>query len=53
MSLDEPDIVELSELHIQSVTEQGLYFEFAKKAWNILRKKLSRDQLGENIGDLT
>lgn len=52
VSLDEPDIVELTDLHIQSVTEQGLYFVSAKRAWDILRKKLSPDELGDDFSGI-
>lgn len=52
VSLDEPDIVELADLSIQSVTESGLYFESAKKAWDCLRGKLSNDELSEDFSGL-
>ena len=36
ISLEEPDITELLHLDIQSITETGLYFECAPKAWDNL-----------------
>ena len=52
VSLDEPDIVELTELHIQSVTEQGLYFECAKRAWDKLKEKLSTDEIDDDFSGI-
>ncbi|QDP72480.1 AraC family transcriptional regulator [Legionella israelensis] len=40
VTLDEPDIVDLKAIHLQCVTEQGLYFESAPKAWKRLEQKL-------------
>lgn len=45
ISLDEPDIIELNNLNIQCVTEQGLYFESAKKAWEVLKERLNSYEL--------
>src|SRR5207302_104311 len=33
ISLEEPDIIEITHLKIQSITEVGLYFECAPRAW--------------------
>lgn len=49
VSLEEPDIIELSELNIQCVTEQGLYFESARKAWDILKKNLKTEELSDDF----
>ena len=49
ISLNEPDIVELSDLPIQSVTEKGLYFEAAPKAWSILKDNLSAEELSDDF----
>lgn len=49
ISLDDPDIVELSELNIQCITQQGLYYESAKKAWDILKDKLTFEELGDDF----
>lgn len=49
ISLDEPDIVELTDFPIQSVTEKGLYFEAAPKAWSILKDKLSAEELSDDF----
>jgi AraC-like DNA-binding protein/DNA gyrase inhibitor GyrI len=49
ISLDEPDIIELTDLPIQSVTEKGLYFEAAPKAWSILKDKLSDEELSDDF----
>lgn len=49
ISLDEPDIVELADLNIQCITQQGLYFECAKNAWDKLRKKLIHDELADDF----
>lgn len=48
-TLEEPDIVELNDFAIQSVTERGLYFESAPRAWDILRTKLSAEQLSDDF----
>jgi AraC-like DNA-binding protein/DNA gyrase inhibitor GyrI len=52
VTLEEPDIVELNDLAIQAVTEQGLYFESAPRAWDFLRKKLFDEQLGDDFSGL-
>ena len=52
VTLDEPDIVELADLPIQSVTAQGLYFESAKNAWDMLKKKLSDDELSDDFSGI-
>jgi len=48
ISLDEPDIVELTDFPIQCVTERGLYFEAAPKAFNILKSKLTTNELNDD-----
>jgi AraC-like DNA-binding protein/DNA gyrase inhibitor GyrI len=52
ISLEEPDIVELTNLDIQSVTETGLYFECAPKAWGNLKQKLNADELSDDFSGL-
>ncbi len=49
ISLDEPDIVELSDLTIQCITRQGIYFESAKKAWDDLKEKLTPTELSDDF----
>lgn len=49
ISLDEPDIIELNDLPIQAVTEQGLYFESAPKAFQILKNQLSDEELSDDF----
>jgi DNA gyrase inhibitor GyrI len=52
VSLDEPDFIELTELHIQSVTEKGLYFEAAPKAFNILKCKMTANELNDDFSGI-
>lgn len=47
VELEEPDFVELEAFTIQSVTEQGLYFECAPNAWRQLRAALSDKELSD------
>lgn len=49
MSLDEPDIVELADLTIQCITQQGIYFESAPRAWQMLKEKLAADADAEDF----
>lgn len=52
IKLNEPDIVELADLTIQSVTERGLYFEAAPRAWNVLREKLHHNELTDDFSGM-
>lgn len=52
VSLAEPDIVELADLHLQSITERGLYVEAAVKAWNVLKSKLSFNELSDDFSGI-
>lgn len=52
ISLDEPDIVELTDLYIQSVTEKGLYFEAAPKVFNILKSKLTANERDDDFSGI-
>jgi AraC family transcriptional regulator len=52
ISLNEPDIIELAHIHLQSVTEQGLYVEAAVKAWDILKEKLTPDELSDDFSGI-
>jgi AraC-like DNA-binding protein/DNA gyrase inhibitor GyrI len=48
ITLVEPDIVELADLPIQSITEVGLYFESAPKAFSLLKDKLTTNELSDD-----
>lgn len=52
ISLAEPDIVELIDLTIQSVTKQGLYFEAAPSAFNYLKSKLTINEIGDDFSGI-
>lgn len=47
--LEEPDIVELEDMKLQSVSEIGLYYESAPKAWHRLKEKLNDVELSDNF----
>ncbi len=47
--LEEPDIVELKNLHLQSVTETGYYYDSAPKAWIKLKEKLTEQELTDDF----
>lgn len=47
--LEEPQILEIKNFSIQSVTEQGTYFEAAPKAWQALKDKLSGAELADDF----
>lgn len=49
VAVDEPEIVELDELNIQVVTQQGLYFESAPRAWVLLKEKLLPEELEDDF----
>lgn len=49
ISLDEPELVELNEIRLQSVTMQGSYFEAAPLAWQILKEHLSEIELDDDF----
>jgi AraC-like DNA-binding protein/DNA gyrase inhibitor GyrI len=49
ITLDEPDIIELNDLPIQGITEQGLYYESAPKAFQNLKKLLSEEELSDDF----
>lgn len=50
ITLEEPDIVELENTEIQSVSELGLYYESAPKAWEKLINKLNQNELNDDFG---
>ena len=52
ISLEEPDIVELKTLQLQSVTKVGLYFEAAPKAWEALKNQLNAFELSDDFSGL-
>jgi AraC-like DNA-binding protein/DNA gyrase inhibitor GyrI len=47
--LQEPDIIEVEGLEIYCVTETGLYFESAPRAWQELRKNLTAEEQSEDF----
>lgn len=49
VDLGEPDMIMLNDLPIQSITQQGIYFESAKKAWDMLREKLNDKELSDDF----
>jgi AraC-like DNA-binding protein/DNA gyrase inhibitor GyrI len=49
IQLDEPDILELKDLPMLSVTEKGLYAEAAVHAWQKLQQKLTDNELNEDF----
>lgn len=49
VSLAEPEFVELNNLPIQSITEQGHYYISAIKAWEVLKSKLSQQELNDDF----
>lgn len=49
VSLEEPEIVDVAEFTIQSVTHQGLYFEAAPQAWQSLKEHLSQTELDDDF----
>lgn len=52
VTLEEPEIIEIQDLEIQCVTEKGLYFECAPKAWDKLQQKLTPEELDESFSGL-
>lgn len=52
VTLDEPDMVELQDLSIQSVTETGLYFISATAAWNKIKEKLEPNELSDDFSGM-
>ena len=49
VELEEPDIINLEDISIQAVTETGLYFESAPKAWSKLKSKLNDVELSDDF----
>ncbi|MCS5712452.1 helix-turn-helix domain-containing protein [Candidatus Berkiella aquae] len=49
VSLEDPEIIEINELIIQSVTCQGSYFEAAPLAWQTLQSHLGMAELGDDF----
>jgi len=47
--LEEPDLVELNDISVQTMTETGYYFEAAPNAWQGLQKKLHVDELSDDF----
>ena len=49
IKLEEPDIVQLENIKLQSITEVGLYFESAPRAWSKLTEKLNDVELSDDF----
>lgn len=49
VSLEEPEIVEIDEIKVQSVTKQGTYFEAAPLAWQSLKTYLTSAELDDDF----
>ena len=47
--LEEPDIVELNDLHLQAVSETGYYYEAAPNAWSKLNQQLNDSELADDF----
>lgn len=47
--LEEPEIVELSDIVLQSITTQGTYFTCAPQAWEALEQKLTAEDLEDDF----
>ena len=52
ITLEEPDIIEINYFNIQSVTEKGLYFECAPRAWQKLKSALSEEIFNDDFSGL-
>lgn len=52
ITLEEPDIMYLEKIDLQCVTEKGLYFECAPKAWQNLQTKLTKNELSDDFSGL-
>jgi AraC family transcriptional regulator len=50
--LEEPDIIEINNLNIQAITETGLYFESAPRAWEKLKKILSNHDVNDDFSGI-
>src|SRR5690606_1361768 len=49
VSLEDPEIVEITEFNMQAVTKQGLYFEAAPLAWKNLKEHLGEAALDDDF----
>jgi|GEM_PF-1887833 len=49
VELEKPDIVHLKNMELQSITEIGLYFRSAAKAWDKLKEKLNDFELSDDF----
>lgn len=49
VSLEDPEIVEITEFKIQAVTKQGLYFEAAPLAWKNLEEHFGEEALNDDF----
>lgn len=49
INLDDPEIVYMKEIKIQSITKQGSYFDAAPKAWTQLKDHLSDNELDDSF----
>jgi AraC family transcriptional regulator len=52
VSLEEPELVELENFEIQSVTRQGSYFEAAPRAWEELKKHLDMIEFEDDFSGI-
>jgi AraC family transcriptional regulator len=52
VTLEEPDLIDLVPLKLQSVTCQGLYFDCAPKAWDGLKSNLNEEELSDAFSGL-
>jgi len=52
VTLEEPDIIEIENLELQGVTEVGLYFESAPKAWDKLKANLTSEEQGDDFSGI-
>lgn len=52
ITLEEPDFIEVNDLVIQSVTEVGLYFESAPKAWKKLKDQLTQEEISDDFSGI-
>ena len=49
ITLQEPEIIEIEEIEIQSVTEKGKYFDSAVLAWQNLKNNLTEAELDDDF----
>lgn len=52
ITLEEPDLIEINSFTIQSITETGLYFESAPRAWDKLKTALSQLAINDDFSGM-